>query len=58
MTSHHDHANLIWQIADPLRSPYRPPHYERVMLLMTGPRRFALIFAAVTGKIAIPETKA
>ena len=30
-----DHAyfsNLIWQIADLLRGPYRPPQYERVML--------------------------
>lgn len=40
MPTHHDHANLIWQIADLLRGPYRPPQYERVMLPMTVPRRF------------------
>ncbi len=32
MASHSDLANLIWQIADLLRGPYRPPQYERVML--------------------------
>jgi type I restriction enzyme M protein len=26
--------NLIWQVADLLRGSYRPPQYERVMLLM------------------------
>ena len=38
-----DHAyfsSLIWQIADLLRGPYRPPQYERVMLPMTVLRRF------------------
>ena len=35
MPNHHEHANLIWQIADLLRGPYRPPQYERVMLPMT-----------------------
>ena len=33
-------AGLIWQIADLLRGPYRPPQYERVMLPMTVLRRF------------------
>lgn len=27
---HSSFANLIWQIADLLRGPYRPPQYERV----------------------------
>jgi hypothetical protein len=31
MPSHHDLANLIWQMADLLRGPYRSPRYERVM---------------------------
>jgi len=30
MSAHHDHANLIWQIADLLCGPYRRPRYERV----------------------------
>jgi hypothetical protein len=37
MASHHDHANLIWQIR------------------LLKKRRSALISAAVTGKIAIPD---
>ena len=34
-TDHSYFSNLIWQIADLLRGPYRPPQYERVMLPMT-----------------------
>lgn len=37
---HNTFANLIWQIADLLRGPYRPPQYERVMLPVTVLRRF------------------
>ena len=40
MADRGDFANLIWQIADLLRGPYRPPQYERVMLPMTVLRRF------------------
>jgi len=43
-----DHAyfsTLIWQIADLLRGPYRPPQYERVMLPMTVLRRFDCVLA-------------
>ena len=40
MPDHNYFANLIWQIADLLRGPYRPPQYGRVMLPMTVPRRF------------------
>jgi type I restriction enzyme M protein len=40
MSNHHYHTTLIWQIADLLRGPYRPPQYERVMLPMTVLRRF------------------
>src|SRR6185369_13918735 len=45
MADHGDHANLIWQIADLLRGPYRPPQYERVMLPMTVLRRFDRVLA-------------
>lgn len=34
MPDHNYFSNLIWQIADLLRGPYRPPQYERVMLPM------------------------
>lgn len=40
MSNHQTHSNLIWDIADLLRGPYRPPQYERVMLPLTVLRRF------------------
>src|SRR6476661_1084348 len=40
MPDHNYFSTLIWQIADLLRGPYRPPQYERVMLPMTVLRRF------------------
>lgn len=40
MATHRALSNFIWQIADLLRGPYRPPQYERVMLPMTVLRRF------------------
>jgi len=45
MSNHQEHSNLIWQIADLLRGPYRPPQYERVMLPMTVLRRFDCVLA-------------
>ena len=46
-----DFANLIWQIADLLRGPYRPPQYERVMLPMTVLRRFDCVLASTKAKV-------
>ena len=46
MSDHSDFSNLIWQIADLLRGPYRPPQYERVMLPMTVLRRFDCVLAS------------
>ncbi len=48
---HNTFANLIWQIADLLRGPYRPPQYERVMLPMTVLRRFDCVLAATKDKV-------
>ena len=45
MPDHSYFANLIWQIADLLRGPYRPPQYERVMLPMTMLRRFDCVLS-------------
>lgn len=45
MANQVDFANLIWQIADLLRGPYRPPQYERVMLPMTVLRRLDCVLA-------------
>ena len=44
-------ANLIWQIADLLRGPYRPPQYERVMLPMTVLRRFDCVLASSKAEV-------
>ena len=50
MPDHNYFANLIWQIADLLRGPYRPPQYERVMLPMTVLRRFDCVLAPTKAK--------
>ena len=51
MPDHGYFANLIWQIADLLRGPYRPPQYERVMLPMTVLRRFDCVLAPTKAKV-------
>src|SRR5437879_2406846 len=51
MPSNQDLTNLIWQIADLLRGPYRPPQYERVMLPMTVLRRFDCVLAPTKAKV-------
>jgi len=51
MSNHQDHTNLIWQIADLLRGPYRPPQYERVMLPMTVLRRFDCVLAPTKERV-------
>ena len=51
MPDHNYFANLIWQIADLLRGPYRPPQYERVMLPMTILRRFDCVLAPTKEKV-------
>src|SRR3972149_5017274 len=51
MANHHDLANFVWQIADLLRGPYRPPQYERVMLPMTVLRRFDCVLAPTKAKV-------
>jgi len=51
MPDHNYFSNLIWQIADLLRGPYRPPQYERVMLPMTVLRRFDSVLASSKAKV-------
>ncbi len=57
MPNHQEHANLIWQIADLLRGPYRPPQYERVMLPMTVLRRFDCVLAPTKAKVLAEHEK-
>jgi type I restriction enzyme M protein len=51
MPDHNYFANLIWQIADLLRGPYRPPQYERVILPMTVLRRFDCVLAPTKSQV-------
>src|SRR5713101_6556775 len=51
MANHHDLTNFIWQIADLLRGPYRPPQYERVMLPMTVLRRFDCVLVPTKARV-------
>ena len=51
MPDHNYFSSLIWQIADLLRGPYRPPQYERVMLPMTVLRRFDCVLAPTKPKV-------
>ena len=51
LPDHRAFANLIWQIADLIRGPYRPPQYERVMLPMTVLRRFDCVLAPTKDKV-------
>jgi type I restriction enzyme M protein len=57
MPDHSYFANLIWQIADLLRGPYRPPQYERVMLPMTVLRRFDCVLAPTKAKVLAERQK-
>ncbi len=54
---HNAFANLIWQIADLLRGPYRPQQYERVMLPMTVLRRFDCVLAETKAKVVAAHEK-
>jgi len=51
MPDHNYFSNLMWQVADLLRGPYRPPQYERVMLPMTVLRRFDCVLAPTKAKV-------
>jgi type I restriction enzyme M protein len=57
MSDHSYFANVIWQIADLLRGPYRPPQYERVMLPMTVLRRFDCVLALSKPKVLTEYTR-
>ncbi len=43
-------GNLIWNIANKLRGPYRPPQYRRVMLPMTVLRRLDCVCEPMQAK--------
>ena len=57
MPDHHQLSNFIWQIADLLRGPYRPPQYERVMLPLTVLRRFDCVLASTKERVLSEHTR-
>jgi type I restriction enzyme M protein len=57
MANHHELTNFIWQIADLLRGPYRPPQYERVMLPFVVLRRFDCVLAKTKDKVVAEYDK-
>lgn len=48
---HQNLVGFIWNIANKLRGPYRPPQYRRVMLPLIVLRRFDLVLAANKQKV-------
>ena len=44
-------VSFIWDVADLLRGPYRPPEYRKVMLPMTVLRRLDCVLEATKAKV-------
>ncbi|NML25182.1 type I restriction-modification system subunit M N-terminal domain-containing protein [Zoogloea dura] len=42
---HQNPSCFIWNLANKLRGPYRPPQYRRVILHLVVLRRFELVLA-------------
>ena len=53
MPDFHYYSNFIWDIADLLRGPYRPPQYERVMLPLTVLRRFDCVLEPTKERVLL-----
>jgi type I restriction enzyme M protein len=51
MSNFSDKVNLIWDIADTLRGPYRPPEYRKVMLPMTVLRRLDCVLEPTKARV-------
>lgn len=50
-TQHQNLIGFIWNIANKLRGPYKPPQYRRVMLPLIVLRRFDLVLAENKQKV-------
>src|ERR1051325_6919630 len=51
------HGDVIWNIANLLRGPYRPPQYRRVMLPLTVLRRLDCVLEATKDKVISEHKK-
>ena len=54
---HQNLVGFIWNIANKLRGPYRPPQYRRVMLPLIVLRRFDLVLAENKQKVLIEKKR-
>jgi len=45
------HGDVIWNIANLLRGPYRPPQYRRVMIPLTVLRRLDCVLESTKDKV-------
>ena len=58
MTNYSDNlAGFIWDVADLLRGPYRPPEYRKVMLPMTVLRRLDCVLDATKARVLEEQKK-
>ena len=57
MSKSHELSNFIWNIADLLRGPYRPPQYERVMLPLVVLRRFDCVLESTKAVVLAKYAK-
>ena len=58
MTNYADRlVSFIWDVADLLRGPYRPPEYRKVMLPMTVLRRLDCVLAPTKPQVLETQKK-
>lgn len=58
--NHNEHQNIvgfIWNIANKLRGPYRPPQYRKVMLPLVVLRRLDLVLEPTKAKVLAEKAK-
>lgn len=52
-----EHGDVIWNIANLLRGPYRPPQYRRVMIPLTVLRRLDCVLEGTKDKVIAEHKK-
>jgi type I restriction enzyme M protein len=52
-----EHGDVIWNIANLLRGPYRPPQYRRVMIPLTVLRRLDCVLEGTKDKVVAEHKK-
>jgi type I restriction enzyme M protein len=57
ISNYKQHSDLIWNIANLLRGPYRPPQYRRVMIPLTVLRRLDCVLEETKDKVITMHKK-